>query len=49
MLKHGTGYIDVRQQYYEAHYTSRVIKNLKRQAAEQGFDLIERTVAPQTL
>jgi len=48
MLKHGTGYVDVGQQYYEERYQSRTIKNLKRKAAELGFDLVERTVVSQT-
>lgn len=47
MLKNGTAYIDVGQQYYEERYRSRVVQNLKRKAQELGFELIavqEQTV-----
>ena len=40
MLKNGTAYVDVGQQYYEERYRSRVVQNLKRKAQELGFELI---------
>jgi len=36
MLKHGTAYVDVGQEYYEKCY-----RNLKRKARELGFMLVE--------
>jgi transposase len=41
MLKHGTEYTDLGQEYYEQQYKSRAIKNLKLKARQLGFDLIE--------
>ena len=41
MLKYGTEYTDVGQEYYEQQYKSRVIKNLKKRAQQLGFELIE--------
>lgn len=41
MMKHGTEYTDVGQDYYEQRYKSRVIKNLKKRAQELGFELVE--------
>lgn len=41
MLKYGTEYTDVGQDYYEQRYKSRVIQNLKKRAQELGFTLIE--------
>ncbi len=40
MLKHGTEYVDRGQDYYEQQYKGRVMKNLKRRAAEMGFSLV---------
>ena len=40
MLKNGTSYVDVGQDYYEERYQARVIKNLKRKAKHLGFELI---------
>jgi transposase len=40
MLKHGIEYVDVGQEYYEQHYRSRVVQNLKRKAQELGFELV---------
>ena len=45
MLKYGKAYVDVGVEYYEQRYRERVLKGLKRRAAEMGFDL----VATQTL
>jgi hypothetical protein len=39
MLKSGTEYKDVGQDYYEQRYKSRVIANLKRRAKQLGYDL----------
>ena len=41
MLKHGTEYTDVGQDYYEQSYKSRVIKNLKKRAQQLGYELVE--------
>jgi len=41
MLKHGTEYTDVGQDYYEQQYKSRAIKNLKTRARQLGFELVE--------
>ena len=41
MLKYGTEYTDVGQEYYEQQYKSRAIKNLKRRAQQLGFELTE--------
>jgi len=43
MLKHGTEYVDQGQDYYEQQYQERVMKNLKRRAAEMGFALVPST------
>lgn len=40
MLKHGTEYVDRGQDYYEQQYQDRVMKNLKRRAAQMGFALV---------
>jgi transposase len=40
MLKHGTSYVDVGQDYYEQRHRTRVIRNLKRKAHSLGFELI---------
>ena len=39
MLKNGTCYNDLGQDYYEERYQSRVIQNLKRKAKHLGFEL----------
>jgi len=39
MLKNGTSYVDVGQDYYEERYQARVIQNLKRKAKHLGFEL----------
>jgi len=44
MLKHGTEYTDVGQDYYEQQYQSRAIKNLKARARQLGFDLVETAI-----
>ena len=43
MLRHGVEYKEAGQTYYEEQYRGRVLKNLKRKAAEFGFDLVEST------
>ena len=41
MLKYGTNYVDLGQEYYEQRYKSRVIQNLKKRAQQLGFELVE--------
>jgi transposase len=41
MLKYGTDYTDLGQDYYEQRYKSKVIQNMKKRALELGFDLVE--------
>lgn len=43
MLKNGTEYIDVGQEYYEQRYKSRVIQNLKKRAQQFGLELVEQS------
>lgn len=40
MLKNGTKYKDMGQDYYEARYTQRAINNIKRRAKQFGYKLI---------
>jgi transposase len=40
MLKYGTEYIDLGQEYYEQRYQDRVVANLKRKAKQFGFELV---------
>jgi len=47
MLKNGTAYTDVGQDYYEQKYKARVIQNLKKRAQQLGFELIA-TIPTQT-
>ena len=39
MLKHGAGYVDQGEAIYEERYRDRLLRNLKRRAAELGFQL----------
>jgi hypothetical protein len=39
MLKYGAGYVDQGEAAYEERYRDRVLRNLKRRAAELGFQL----------
>jgi transposase len=41
MLRYGTEYLEAGQAYYEEQYRDRIIKNLKRKAAEFGLNLVE--------
>lgn len=41
MLKHGVGYRESGQDYYEAQYKDRLLDRLKKQAKQLGYDLIE--------
>lgn len=41
MLKFGTEYTDLGQDYYEQRYKDRVIKSLKKRASELGYQLVE--------
>jgi hypothetical protein len=49
MLKNGTSYTDVGQDYYEQTYKSRVIKNLKKRAQQLGYELIETIIPNQAV
>lgn len=40
MLKHGTAYEDLGQDYYETRYKQRVLQNLKRRAKQFGCQLV---------
>jgi hypothetical protein len=40
MLKNGTTYADLGQDYYEERYRSQLIQNMKRKAKQLGFDLV---------
>ena len=40
MLKYGTHYVDLGQEYYEQRYQERVVANLKRKAKQFGFELV---------
>ncbi|MDQ5852145.1 MAG: IS110 family transposase [Chloroflexota bacterium] len=44
MLRYGTEYVDVGQDYYERAYKERVVRNLTRRAKELGFVLVPETV-----
>ncbi|KTD74811.1 IS110 family transposase [Legionella waltersii] len=44
MLRHGVDYIESGQDYYDEKYRKRMIKNLKRKAAEFGMSLIENQI-----
>jgi len=46
MLKHGTSYVDLGQNYYEERYRDRVIKNLKRKAQALGYQLVGTAEQP---
>ena len=41
MLRYGVEYVESGQAYYEEQYRDRMIKNLKRKAAEFGLNLVE--------
>lgn len=43
MLKHGAGYVDQGEAAYEERYRDRLLRNLKRRAAELGFQLTATT------
>lgn len=45
MLKHGQEYVEKGQEYYENLYKDRVIKNLKKRAAELGLTIVENQIA----
>ena len=40
MLKYGTEYVDLGQEYYEQRYQDRMVANLKRKAKQFGFELV---------
>jgi prefoldin subunit 5 len=41
MLKHGSAYVDLGQNYYEERYRDRAIKSLKRKAQTFGYLLVK--------
>lgn len=43
MLKHGTAYVDVGQEYYERQHRQRVVQGLRRRAKALGYELKECT------
>ena len=50
MLKHGSAYVDLGQNYYEERYRDRVVKSLKRKAQSFGYLLVkEAETQPQPL
>jgi len=42
MLKNGSDYVDQGQDYYESQYRDRITRNLKKRAADMGFDLVPK-------
>ena len=44
MLKHGTAYVDVGEDYYERQYRERVVQSLTRRAKELGLVLVPAPV-----
>ena len=44
MLKNGQAYVDKGQDYYEKQYHDRIVSNLKKRAAEMGFDLTQHEI-----
>ncbi len=46
MLKYGAGYVDQGEAAYEERYRDRLLRNLKRRAAELGFQLTAISSSP---
>lgn len=46
MLRHGTEYVEKGQEWYDQQYRRRVERNLRRRAADLGFQLVPFTEAP---
>lgn len=46
MLRDHVGYLEAGENQYEKQYQKRILKNLKRQAEELGYDLIPAKTAP---
>ena len=44
LLKNGSQYEDLGQDYYEQQYKDRVMKNLKKKAEDMGFILVPKEV-----
>lgn len=42
LLKYGSDYVEIGQEYYEKEYQNRVIKNLRKRAEILGFELIKK-------
>mgnify|MGYP003974046007 FL=1 len=45
MIKNGAEYVDKGQDYYEQQYHDRIVKGLKKRAAEMGFDLVSKVAS----
>ena len=46
MLNHGKPYVDQGVEYYEHQYRATMVKNLRRRAAQLGFELLEAPTGP---
>lgn len=46
LLKYGTEYTDVGQEYYERQYQDRVLRNLQQRAKSLGFELVPTPQEP---
>jgi transposase len=49
MLKNGSEYVDQGQDYYEQKYRDRITRNLKKRAADMGFDLVPKEETKEAL
>jgi len=49
MLKNGSEYVDQGQDYYEQQYRDRITRNLKKRAADMGFDLVPKEETKEAL
>ena len=49
MLKNGSEYVDQGQDYYEQQYRDRITKNLKKRAADMGFELVPKEETEEAL
>jgi len=49
MIKNGSEYIDQGQDYYEQQYRNRITKNLKKRAADMGFEPVPKMKSEKSL
>jgi len=49
MLKNGSEYVDQGQDYYEQQYRDRITRNLKKRAADMGFELVPKEETKEAL